>query len=443
MLPDAAVVPAGPTPSLPISDLIQGCVERWWASPSTTPDFGPRYTISEQSAREARLSQLAEAVGAEIQQPPRTWAAQRAVQQRYVAQASRLAQFALGFAPDDLEAMRVSDFADLLLGYAREARRFDPHLALPDIIQAGRNVMSAGLLQVLLGRPLELTPAILAYSLLYPFSDNILDDPTLSSTAKKTFNQRFRRRLAGQRQAPLDEREAAIDRLVGMIEGQYDRRQYPRVFASLLAIHAAQTRSLELMRASAAPYEVDLLGVTFDKGGTSVLADAYLVAGELTPREETFAFELGAFLQFVDDLEDVETDLAAGRLSVFALAARGGWRLDALTNRTLHFGAGVLAGLDGLGMPAAADAQRFLQRGLNQALIHTAGRLRRRYTPTYRCELESHTPFRFAFVERLSGRLSRQMARGLPQLAAANLDLGPAAPSRDHRRPEPAVSAVG
>ncbi len=99
------------------------------------------------------------------------------------------------------------------------------------------------------------------------------------------------------------------------------------------------------MQAGAAPYEVDLLGVTFDKGGTSVLADAYLVAGDLTAHEELFAFELGAFLQFVDDLEDVAADHAAGRLSVFALAARG-WQLDALTNRTFHFGAGVLGGLE-------------------------------------------------------------------------------------------------
>jgi hypothetical protein len=209
----------------------------------------------------------------------------------------------------------------------------------------------------------------------------------------------------------------------------------------LLAIHAAQTRSLELMRAGAAPYEVDLLGVTFDKGGTSVLADAYLVAGELTAQQETFAFELGAFLQFVDDLEDVETELAAGRLSVFALAARG-WQLDALTNRAFHFGEGVLAGLQVLGLPAAAEMQAFLQRGLSQALILTAGRVRRRYTRAYWRELESHAPFRFAFVDRLSGKLSRQIARSLPRLATANLDRGPAAFGRGRRTAGAAVSPV-
>jgi hypothetical protein len=144
----------------------------------------------------------------------------------------------------------------------------------------------------------------------------------------------------------------------------------------------------------------------------------------------------------VDDLEDVETDLAAGRLSVFALAARGGWQLDALTNHTVNFGASVLAGVKGLGLPAAGETQNFLQRGLSQALIQTAGRLRRRYTRGYWRALESHTPFRFAFVERLSGRLSRQMARGLPRLAAANLDLRPAAPGRDPRAAKAAASSI-
>ena len=226
-----------------------------------------------------------------------------------------------------------------------------------------------------------------------------------------------------------------------MVEDQYDRRQYPQVYASLLAIHAAQTRSLALMQAGAAPYVVDLLGITFDKGGTSVLADAYLVAGDLSPQQATFAFELGAFLQFVDDLEDVEADLAAGRQSVFALAARD-WRLDALTNRTFHFGAGVLAGLQELGLPAAAETQNFLQRGLNQALILAAGQVRRRYSRAYGHEIERHAPFRFAYVERLSQRFSRQMARGLPYLAAANLDLPAAAAGRSHLAAGRAASSV-
>ena len=427
---------------LPIPTLVQACIERWWASPTAPPDLGRRYSASEQSAGEAQLAQLAQAFGRDLEQPPQTPAAQRAMQLRYLAQTRSLAITTLGFAAAEVDAMRLEAFADLMLDYARQARRFDPRLTTADVIQAGRNVMSAGLLQLVLGRPVELTPAILAYSLLYPYSDNVLDDPKLSVSSKRAFNQRFRRRLAGHPLSPADEREAAIERLIGMIEAQYDRRQFPQVFASLLAIHAAQNRSLELLQPEAGPYEVDLLGVTFDKGGTSVLADAYLVAGDLTAREQTLAFELGAFLQFFDDLEDVQADLAAGRLSVFALAARG-WRLDALTNRAFHFGAGVLDGLDQPGLPAAAGARNFLRRGLQQALIFTAGRARRWYNRSYWRELESHVPFRFAFVDRLAYRLSRQLARGLPRLETAGLDLAPALLSGRRHPADPLTAGVG
>jgi hypothetical protein len=437
----ATTLSDGPRQILPIAELIQGSLDRWWASPTTLPDLGRRFTPAEQAAFEGRVGQLAEGLSAELDQPPLTRAAQQAVQQRYVGEAARLLPFALGVTADDVAALRMAEFADLLMDYARQARRFDSRLSADDIVQAGRNVMSAGLLQLLLGRPLELTPAILAYSLLYPYSDNILDDPHRSASAKRAFNQRFRQRLAGQPLRPADETEAAIDRLVGMVEGQYHRQQHPKVFASLLAIHAAQTRSLELMQAGAAPYEVDLLGITCDKGGTSVLADAYLVAGDLTAKEEKFAFELGAFLQFMDDLEDVETDGAAGRLSIFALAARR-WQLDALTNRALHFGAGVLGTLDQSGLPVAAGTQTFLQHGLRLALILAAGRARRWYRRGYWIELEAHAPFRFAFVERLGRRLARQMSGALPRLENVLTDPATERASHDYRASGPAVSTV-
>jgi hypothetical protein len=404
-----------PAASIPVAALVEGCVARWWACPTTPPDLGRRYSPAEQTSHERQLTQMAEALGTELERGAMTPENERTARERYTAEASRLAQQALGFSEGDLALMRMDDFADMLVDFARQARRFDTGLSAADVMQAGRNVMSAGLLQLLLGRPLALTPAIMAYSLLYPYSDNVLDDPALSPADKRAFNRRFQQRLTGQPLAPANDREAAIDRLVALVEGQFERERYPRVYASLLAIHAAQTRSLELLQASAAPYEVDLLGLTFDKGGTSVLADAYLAAGELSAEEEVFAFELGAFLQCVDDLEDVEVDRRAGRLSVYALAA-GHWRLDALTNRTVHFGMQVLSGLDQLPGPDAAARRSFLERGLSQAVIQSAGRARRSHSHGYTRELEAHTPFRFAFVEGLTRRLSRTLTRAWPRL---------------------------
>jgi hypothetical protein len=51
-----------------------------------------------------------------------------------------------------------------------------------------------------------------------------------------------------------------------------------------------------------------ILSISFFKGGTSVLADAFLVKGNLNMDEMHFAFAYGAFLQLLDDLQDAKDD---------------------------------------------------------------------------------------------------------------------------------------
>ena len=114
---------------------------------------------------------------------------------------------------------------------------------------------------------MELSPSILAYSLLYPYTDNYIDDPRISGAAKRAFNERLGRRLAGERLSPAGVKEKAIFKLVAMVEEQYSRNDNPDVFESLLSIHDAQSESLHLLRENAAPGEVDVHGLSFYKGG--------------------------------------------------------------------------------------------------------------------------------------------------------------------------------
>jgi hypothetical protein len=225
------------------------------------------------------------------------------------------------------------------------AHRFDPNLSAEDIYQAGRNAWTANGLQWLLGMPVQNTPSVFAYSLLYPYTDNYLDDPDISASNKLAFNERFRQRLAGESVAPADAHEQVLFDLVAMIEKQYPRSMYQQVFESLLDIHRAQGRSLSLMRRSAAPGEVDVLGLSFEKGGNFVLADGYLVSGSLDGAQREYTYGPGIFAQLLDDVEDVELDSQAGRLTLYSQPA-GHWPLDALANRTIHFGRKVLMKLN-------------------------------------------------------------------------------------------------
>ena len=96
--------------------------------------------------------------------------------------------------------------------------------------------------------------------------------------------------------APANGREAAIWRLVGMIEEQYPRAEWPQVFASLLDIHHAQENSIRLLRRGPSAGEAVVLRLSFEKGGASVLADAYLAAGTLSREQAQFAFNWGVRL---------------------------------------------------------------------------------------------------------------------------------------------------
>jgi hypothetical protein len=390
-----------------VQELVQHFSALWWECESGTPQLGRTFTAREQSVRKDRLERFVDEALAEMKRLPRTRTEREAARKRIGSSFERFARSALDWEDRHLDVFLSRGFDRAAIEFAQRARRFDPAVSVGDIIQAGRNAWVMNGLQVLLGQPIQLTPAIFAYSMLYPYSDNYLDDPTISAETKLAFNERFRQRIEGQDITPANTREKIIFDLVAMIEGQFERSCYPQVFESLLAIHRAQAKSVRLLCRHASPYEVDVLGISLEKGGTSVLADGYLVAGFLTPAQAEFAFGFGAFLQFGDDQEDVLQDKQDGLLTLFSQTA-GRWPLDTLTNRTLHFGARVLEGLDGFGAPGSEPLKELIRRGAVQALVGSAGSTGRLYSRSYLEQLEAHSPFRFSFINKQRQKLFRQ-----------------------------------
>lgn len=198
-------------------------------------------------------------------------------------------------------------------------------------------------------------------------------------------------------------------KLVGMIEDQFPRLEYPQVFQSLLAIHRAQIKSVYLMRRGVSPYEVDVLGISLEKGGASVLADGYLVAGSLTAAEAAYMFGWGAFVQLGDDLQDVVQDVEDGLSTVFSQTA-GRWPLDAVTDRTFHFGQQVLKGLECFEAPTAESVKQLMRRAVSRLLIEAAGVAGHLYAADYIHNLEPHSAFRFSFLKDRRKQLAGQSA---------------------------------
>ena len=398
-------------PSVPqlVQNVVQRCAALWWDGGSGSEDLGPAYTSDEQVAGEGQLKRFQDMVAVEAKRAPRTRAQRQATQERILAAFRAFARVSLGFGETHMDALLDQGLPQVGTQFAQTARCFDPTIRGSDIFQAMRNVWTMNCLQMLLGQRIELTPAVFAYSMLYPYTDNYLDDPAISVESKRAFNERFGRRLQGEDVAPANTQERTIYKLVGMIESQFPRRDYTQVFESLYAIHRAQCKSVDLLRRQASPYEVDVLGISLEKGGTSVLADGYLVAGTLSEAQAAYVFAWGAFLQFADDLQDVEQDTTDGLSTVFSQTA-GRWPLDAITDRTLHFGRQVVEGLDCFAAPTAEPVKRLMERSTYSLLVEAAGAAPHLYTPDYVRQLERHSPFRFAFVKERRRQMAGQSA---------------------------------
>jgi hypothetical protein len=392
-----------------IPGMIGRLLQTWETAPAVRSEIGRSFSPKERVLRERALARFTESLRAESKRPEVSKDDLEAARTRIFGSFELFAREGLDWQDRHINALFGGGFDRSGNEFMTAAREFDARLTAADIFQACRNVWVANGLQALLGRDVRLTPSVFAYSLLYPYTDNYLDDPAASEEAKRSFSSRLHRRLAGADEEPTDPREKTIFGLVGMIEGEFDRARYPQVFESLLAIHDAQERSVRLLRSGEPVPETEALAIALEKGGASVLADGCLVAGALVPAQVEFLFGFGAFLQLMDDLEDVEEDIRAGVMTIFARRAKRG-NLDPVTAGLLAFGVKVLEGLAPFAAGNAEPLQELIRSSLIQGVVSTAGRAGKRHSRRYLREIESYSPFRFSFAERERRKLTRRKA---------------------------------
>jgi len=70
--------------------------------------------------------------------------------------------------------------------FIRKVREFDNDIKLDKMVQALRNVWIMNILQVLFNIKVEYTPSVFAYSMLYPYTDNYLDNTEISFQDKQS-----------------------------------------------------------------------------------------------------------------------------------------------------------------------------------------------------------------------------------------------------------------
>jgi len=387
---------------------------------------GQRFTPLEQQKREDAYDEALAKVEREAKYARRGSQDRAEAQKRITAVFPRFATIALGL-DDEAVHLLTDGFLPIGKQFAQWARRFDPELPMMDVVQACRNAWTVCGMQPLVGDSMQMTPAIVGYSLLYPYSDNYLDDERTSRDQKLEFSRRFRDRLCGLETAARDQHEAAVWAMVALIESQYARRGYPRVYECLLGIHQAQENSIAQLKRGRQLSDVELLRLSCAKGGTSVLADACLSHGSLTDEEARFAFNWGVLLQLGDDLQDVQEDLKRGSATLFTRAAQARMPLDGLVRRLLDFSDNVSGQVDALPHGDAA-LKKLLRMSWRSLILMAVARSHRYFTSGFIAEVEPESPFRFGFLrarhKRLSGRTGLYRVLFESFLDSADADLG-------------------
>src|SRR5579884_1752452 len=178
--------------------MLNAAIRLWHECGAEPPSEGRRYTSGEEAVREGELTRLIGAIQAELARLPKTRGERDGARERITAAFVRFGRNALEFEDRHLELLLGNGFSAIATDLARRARRFDAGVSMADILQASRNAWTACGLQALMSGRMQLSPAIFAYSMLYPYSDNFVDDPNVEPQAKLRFSERFRQRLSGE-----------------------------------------------------------------------------------------------------------------------------------------------------------------------------------------------------------------------------------------------------
>ena len=319
---------------------------------------------------------------------------------------SAIAHF--GIRNPDLKREMLDGITDVTDKFFAQAREFDPSIKEIDILQAMRNVWIMNMMQILAGIPVHYTPSIFAYSMLYPYTDNFLDDPNITQGEKEQFNKRLSRRLKGEYLNPLNALEEKAFSLVAMIEWQFPRQQYKDVFDSVLAIQEGQIKSLTQHKGLGMA-ETKILRISAEKGGTSVLADAYLVCGDLDERMFEFAMGFGFILQLIDDLQDAQSDCTVAHCTMFSSRVAQKIKLDDAAQKLILFVAQELNYATIADTPVKREIKRIMTENCIIMIFEAVSKNRKLFSKQFLKFAQEHSQLSLGQFAKADKKIKRKM----------------------------------
>lgn len=278
--------------------------------------------------------------------------------------------------------------------FADRARAFDEALTPAQIWQALRNYFIYAMIVNMQGKEQNAGNPILAYSLLYPYTDNYIDDAQIAKPEKERYNQMIALKLKGGAAVPQNALEEKTCRLLDMILTAYEDPAKKKIAETLLQLLEAQNCSIGQQKAGVT--EEQILKISMWKGSTSVLADYLFATTDWTEYEESFYLKFGFLLQLVDDLQDIEEDQKSGSHTLMTEAARR-QGLEECVNRLLWFTWNVIREFN----PVNPGLKGFVLKYCVEISLLTAAMSPQFFSKKYLKALEPYLPFSLDFMKKV------------------------------------------
>ena len=390
---------------LTIENYIQHFIQIWEESDNSFPGYRNSYNKNEQLQRENNFLEFQQKINKLKSAKTVNSIRKSDPGKSFFPMFKAFLENVFDFEKEHLNIILSDKFKNVSKDFFYKAREFGPELSPENIYQGLRNVWIMNGIQLMMDLPVEITPSIFAYSMIYPYSDNYLDDLSVSSEEKRDFSIRFNNRLHGFKVVPKNYTEEQLFKLVAMFEGQYPREDFPDVYNSLYAIQKGQTNSLKLICKNGMP-KSEIQYICFEKGGASVLADGYLVAGKLTKEQEQALFGYGIYLQLLDDIQDVKEDLDAETKTMFSGNTHKS--LDNFVNQTIHFGRTALEEMKCFNTSDTDIFLDLMNRSIETMIIESIGMNPVYYSNEFLQKLVKHSPLRFEFVRKIRSKAKSQ-----------------------------------
>ena len=393
--------------------LFETCETLWYDSASSFKLPLPDYNKKQQRTHERQLNQLL----SELIDYLNTFPEDEHQQETWIATFCQsyhnftLPQYLSSF--KSLNKKTLSQFIQQTDYFFKSSKKFDEQLSILDQVQAIRNQWIILILQCLMNQPLNQSPAILAYSLLYPYTDNLIDDPMLSTQEKESFNTRLIQRLKGTYPLPVLATEEKVYRLIDMIEQTFPRNQFPDVYEALLLIQQGQIDSITQQIKGIIPYEQNILKISINKGGASVLVDGYLITGDLTYEQQFFTYGYGFLLQLCDDLQDINQDLDQSHQTVFTQLANH-YPLDPLTNKLIHFCQTLLHSYLIDSSDSDENFKTLIETNCLYLILFAIAEHPQYFSQSYLKQIKPYLPFSFSYIQTFKRRFKRQTQKLKP-----------------------------